>query len=132
MCTISWPPSISLSNRIINKNNDGSLILQNDSFIPKALSDQQDFRIPTSIINDQKVVQNPSSICLATNNISVTISPALPNLITSSAFCCPTRFIPESVKTAVSNRVSYCFTPYFLLFDCHLFYFDYMITDVVQ
>ncbi|CAH8522412.1 unnamed protein product [Schistosoma bovis] len=103
-----WPPSISLSNRIINKNNDGSLILQNDSFIPKALSDQQDFRIPTSIINDQIVVQNPSSICLAANNISVTISPALPNLITSSAFCCPTRFIPESVKTTVSNR-TFCF-----------------------
>ncbi|CAH8513390.1 unnamed protein product [Schistosoma haematobium] len=103
-----WPTSISLSNRIINKNNDGSLILQNDSFIPKALSDQQDFRIPTSIINGQIVVQNPSSICLAANNISVTISPALPNLITSSAFCCPTRFIPESVKTTVSNR-TFCF-----------------------
>ncbi|KAH8860522.1 NAD-dependent protein deacetylase sirtuin-6 [Schistosoma japonicum] len=105
-----WPPSIPPSNHIINQKNDNPLIIQSDEYVPTSISSNQPACcIPTSILSDQTTFKTlVTSIRSPVNHVSVAIFPVLPTHITSSPFRPPLCFIPESVKTAVSNR-TFCF-----------------------
>ncbi|KAK4469450.1 hypothetical protein MN116_007001 [Schistosoma mekongi] len=100
------PPSVPPSNHIINEKNDNPFIIQSDEYVPTSISSSQPACcIPTTVVSDQTTFKTlVTPIRSTVNHVPVAILPVLPTHVTSSPFRPTLCFIPESVKTAVSNR----------------------------